>query len=62
MIRNIPRTISFIMFLVMIIFVIYSINNPQASFPFNNIFTYIIYAGYVFLMIIFFVMSFRIKK
>lgn len=59
MIRNIYRIISFIMLLIMIAFVFYALNNPQASFSFNNTITYAFYGVYVVLMIIFFVKSFK---
>ena len=38
-------------------FVLYAINNPQASFPWSNTISYSIYLGYIGVMIGFFVLS-----
>ena len=49
--------VSVIMLLVAIGFVIYALNNSQASFPWSNTITYAIYLVYTGIMIGFFVLS-----
>ena len=43
-------------------FVIYALNNPQASFPWNNAITYLIYAVYFIVMVASFVLSVALPK
>jgi ABC-type transport system involved in cytochrome c biogenesis permease subunit len=45
------------MLLFAICFIVYALNNPQASFPWSNSYTYAIYIIYLVVMIISFVMS-----
>jgi len=53
---------SFAMLMIAICFVIYALNNPQASFPWGNSTTYTVFAFYSVIMIVFFVMFLRRKK
>lgn len=62
MIKNVSRVISFVMFLGMIIFIMYSLSHPEASFPFSLAVTYTIYGLYIALMILFFVNSINFKN
>ena len=50
------------MLLIAISFVVYALNNPQASFPWSNSITFAIYAIYAVIMIVSFVMFLRRKK
>ena len=45
------------MLLFAICFIVYALNNPQASFPWNNSYSYAIYIIYLVVMIVSFVMS-----
>ena len=51
-----------IMLIVAIGFVIYALNNPQASFPWNNTITYAIYAAYAIIMVVAFILSAVLRK
>jgi len=42
-------------------FIIYSINNPQASFPWNNSITYTFYAFYFIAIIVCFILALKKK-
>ena len=48
--------------IIAIIFFVVALNNPQASFPWSNIITYILYGIYVIIMIILFIAPFKRKK
>jgi hypothetical protein len=50
------------MLIIAIIFFVVALNNPQASFPWSNIITYILYGIYVIIMIILFIAPFKRKK
>ena len=48
--------------LVMIVFIFIALNNPQASFPWSNAITYILYGVYALIMIVLFIAPFKRKK
>lgn len=54
--------IAIIMWGVLCAFLIYSMNNPQASFFWGNHITYILYAAYLVTMVILFIAPFENKK
>lgn len=56
------RIIASIMFFVAIIFFVYVINHPEASFPWSNTVTYFIYAVYILIMVLLFAAPFRKEK
>lgn len=60
--RKVFLCISVLMFIFAIGFVIYALNNPQASFPWSNSITYAIYFGYFIAMVVFFVLSRLVEK
>ena len=60
--KRIFLSISIIMFIVAIGFVIYALNNPQASFPWNNTITYTMYAVYFIVMLVAFILSAVLRK
>lgn len=49
--KKISRIIGMIMLVVAIIFLVFALNNPQASWPWNNTITYILYIIYLVVMI-----------
>jgi len=60
--RKVFLIVSIIMLLFATGFVIYALNNPQASFPWSNTITYTIYLIYIGIMIGFFALSLFLKK
>ena len=60
--RKILLSVSILMLLCAIGFVIYALNNPQAGFPWSNGITYTIYLVYIGIMIGLFVLSRIVKK
>ena len=61
-IKGIFLVMGIIMLIFAIGFVIYALNNPQASFPWNNIITYSIFAVYIIVMIVSFILSIALPK
>lgn len=53
------RTIAGIMLMIAVVFVIFALNNPQASFPWSNSVTYAIYSGYAVVMATLFIAPFK---
>ena len=51
MTKKSSRIVAVIMLIIAIIFFVVALNNPQASFPWSNIITYILYGIYVIIMI-----------
>lgn len=49
--------LSIAMLLFAVGFVVYALNNPQASFPWSNTVSYVIYIIYLAIMIAFFTLS-----
>lgn len=49
--KKISRIIGMIMLVVAIIFLVFALNNPQASWPWNNTITYTLYIIYLVVMI-----------
>ena len=62
MTKKYSRIIAAIMLITAIVFIFIALNNPQASFPWSNAITYILYGIYVFLMIVLFIAPFKKKK
>ena len=62
MIKKVSRLIGLIMLLIAIIFIIFAINNPQASFPWNNYITYPIYVIYLITIVILLIAPFKDRK
>ena len=56
------RIIAVFMLVIAIVFIFIALNNPQASFPWSNGITYILYGVYVCLMIVLFIAPFKRKK
>ena len=62
MAKKYSRIIAVIMLVIAIVFIFIALNNPQASFPWSNENTYILYGVYVCLMIVLFIAPFKRKK
>ena len=62
MAKKYSRIIAVIMLVIAIVFIFIALNNPQASFPWGNEITYILYGVYVCLMIVLFIAPFKRKK
>ena len=60
--RKMFLIISLLMLLLAAAFVVYALNNPQASFPWSNSITYTIYLVYTGIMVGLFVTSRVLKK
>lgn len=48
--RKVARIIGLILFLVAIVFLLYALNHPEATFPWSNTITYILYGIYAVVM------------
>lgn len=62
MTKKYSRITATIMLIIASIFIIIALNNPQASFPWSNTITYILYGLYVVIMIVLFIAPFKRKK
>ncbi|MBE6011415.1 hypothetical protein [Anaeropeptidivorans aminofermentans] len=51
--------LGIVMIISAIFFIIYALNNPQASFPWHNSITYIIYMAYIVLAVSFILKGFK---
>lgn len=55
------RLAAILMALVAVLFLLFALTNPQASFPWSNTVTYILYAVYLIVMAVLFGLSFQKK-
>ena len=62
MTKKCSRIIATIMLVIAVVFIVIALNNPQASFPWSNTVTYILYGVYAIVMIILFIAPFKSKK
>ena len=60
--RNKSRIMGALMLIIAILFVGFSLFNPQASFPFNITVTYFIYAIYLSIMVYLLIKGFKKKE
>lgn len=60
--KRILKIVACTMLMIGVIFFIVALNNPQLSWPWNNAITYSIYAVYLIVMVVLFVVAFRKKK
>ena len=61
MTKKYSRIIAAIMLVIAAIFIFVALNNPQASFPWSNTITYILYGIYVVIMVVLFIAPFKKK-
>lgn len=59
MTKKISRIVAVVMLIGAIIFLLFALRHPDASFPWNNTVSYTIYATYFIFMVIFFVAPFK---
>ncbi|MGM9979019.1 MAG: hypothetical protein ACI33J_09495 [Clostridium sp.] len=59
--KKISRIIGMIMLVVAIIFLVFALNNPQASWSWNNTITYTLYIIYLVVMIFLLIAPFKKK-
>ena len=55
-------SIGVVMIAAAILFFLYALNNPQASFPWSNAVSYTLYALYAVLTAAFFILGWKIRK
>lgn len=60
--KRILRIVACTMFMIGVIVFIVALNNPQLSWPWSNAITYSIYAVYLIVMVVLFIVAFRKKK
>lgn len=51
------RSIAWVMLIAAVIFLVYAVTHPTASFPWSNTITYALYAVYILVMLVLFVAS-----
>ena len=56
------RIIASIMLIIAIIFFVYAVTHPTASFPWSNTVTYSVYAVYMLMMMLLFVAPYKKEK
>ena len=61
MTKKYSRIIAVIMLVIAVIFIFVALNNPQASFPWSNTITYILYGLYVVIMVALFIAPYKKK-
>ena len=61
MTKKYSRIIAVIMLVIAVIFIFVALNNPQASFPWSNTITYILYGLYVVIIVALFIAPFKKK-
>ena len=50
--KNISRIIGVIMLIVAIVFIMFALNHPEKSFPWNNTITWLLYGVYVLVTVV----------
>ena len=50
--KSILRIIGLIMLIIAIVFIMYALNHPEMSFPWNNTITWLLYGVYFFVIVV----------
>ena len=50
--KNISRIIGMIMLIIAIVFIMFALNHPEMSFPWNNTITWLLYGLYVLVTVV----------
>ena len=50
--KNISRIIGLIMLIIAIVFIMFALNHPEKSFPWNNTITWLLYGVYFFVIVV----------
>ncbi len=61
MTKKTSRILAFAMFFAAVLFLFFTLSHPEASFPWSNTITWLIYFVYFILMVLFFIAPFRKK-
>lgn len=56
------RIIGFIMLIAAVVFLLFAMQHPEMSFPWNNTITYLLYIAYLVVMITMFIAPFKRNK
>ena len=59
--KSISRIIGVIMLIVAIVFIVFALNHPEMSFPWNNTITWLLYGLYVLVTVVLFIAP-KMKK
>ena len=59
--KSISRVIGVIMLIVAIVFIVFALNHPEMSFPWNNTITWLLYGLYVLVTVVLFIAP-KMKK
>ena len=59
--KSILRIIGLIMLIIAIVFIMYALNHPEMSFPWNNTITWLLYGLYVLVTVVLFIAP-KMKK
>ena len=59
--KSIARIIGVIMLIVAIVFIVFALNHPEMSFPWNNTITWLLYGLYVLVTVVLFIAP-KMKK
>lgn len=60
--KKLSRVIAVIMLIMGVVFIFIALNNPQASFPWSNTITYLLYGLYTIVGIVLFIAPFKMEK
>ena len=59
--KSISRIIGVIMLIVALVFIVFALNHPEMSFPWNNTITWLLYGLYVLVTVVLFIAP-KMKK
>ena len=59
--KSISRIIGVIMLIVAIVFIVFALNHPEMSFPWNNTITWLLYGLYILVTVVLFIAP-KMKK
>lgn len=62
MTKKYARIVAAIMLAIAVVFILFALYNPQASFPWSNAASYMLYGGYAILMTVLFIAPFKRNK
>lgn len=59
--KKVSRCIALVMLIVFLLFLVFALTHPEASFPWENTISYTLYGVYLVLMIVLFIAPFKNK-
>ena len=60
--KTVFKIIAIVLLIIGVLFVLFALNHPELSFPWDDVITYIIYVAYILLIVLFYLLGFRKKK